>query len=104
MSSTPQEKGKPGDKPGGTPGHTGPGPGQDKPEDSKDQGKGRHEGGKKDERSVEQRLADLEMQNAQLRAGTAGGNVPQHGGGAYDEMAETWSQAEQEAANAGEYD
>jgi hypothetical protein len=60
--------------------------------------------GKKGERSVEQRLADLELANAQLRAGLPGGTIPLHGAGPYDEIRETWSQADQDAAQAGEYD
>lgn len=47
-------------------------------------------------RSVEQRLADLELANAQLRATTPLGTTPEHGAGPGTEIAETWSQYEQE--------
>jgi hypothetical protein len=57
----------------------------------------------KDTRTVEQRLADLELANAQLRAGTPGGTLPWHGGGVEDDVAETWSQHDQELANAGKH-
>jgi hypothetical protein len=57
-----------------------------------------------DTRTMEQRIADLELANAQLRAGTAGGNIPLHGAGPYEEVAETWSQGDQEAALRGEFD
>lgn len=55
-------------------------------------------------RTVEQRIADLELANAQLRAGSPGGTIPLHGAGPYDDIHETWSQGDQEAAAAGEFD
>jgi hypothetical protein len=60
---------------------------------------------KKDEKkdsgpSMEQRLADLELQLAQTRAGTPLGTIPDHGAGPGQDIAETWSQAEQEQAKA----
>jgi hypothetical protein len=57
----------------------------------------------KDKRSTEQRLADLELQLAQTRAGLPGGTLPYHSAGVEDEIAETWSQHDQELANAGEH-
>jgi hypothetical protein len=56
-----------------------------------------------DKRSTEQRLADLELQLAQTRAGIPGGTLPDNGGGVGDDVAETWSQYDQELANAGEH-
>jgi len=57
----------------------------------------------KDTRTVEQRLADLELANAQLRAGAPGGTLPSHSAGVDDEIAETWSQHDQEMAMRGEH-
>jgi hypothetical protein len=56
-----------------------------------------------DARSTEQRLADLELQLATVRAGTPGGTLPWHGGGVEDDIAETWSQHDQELAQAGKH-
>lgn len=55
---------------------------------------------KQSQSDVEKRLADLELQLAQTRAGLPGGTLPEHSAGPYDEIAETWSQAEQEASKA----
>jgi len=49
-----------------------------------------------DTRTTEQRLADLELQLAQTRAGLPGGTLPEHSAGPGTEIEETWSQAEQE--------
>lgn len=51
-----------------------------------------------DKLTTEQRIANLELQLAQTRAGTPGGTIPDHGAGYGDEIAETWSQYEQEQA------
>jgi hypothetical protein len=53
-----------------------------------------------DKRTTEQRIADLELQLAQTRAGTPGGTIPEHGAGFGNDVEETWSQAEQEEARA----
>lgn len=58
---------------------------------------------KKDTRSTDQRIADLELQLAQSRAGTATGTIPEHGGGVGTDIAETWSQADQTLAYNGEH-
>lgn len=50
--------------------------------------------------SLEQRVKDLESANAALRAGLPLNLTPVHGAGEGSEVAETWSQAEQEAARA----
>lgn len=55
----------------------------------------------KDARTTEQRLADLELQLAQSRAGLPGGTIPDHGAGVGQEVYETWSQYDQELAAAG---
>lgn len=54
----------------------------------------------KDALTNEQRIANLELQLAQTRAGLPGGTIPDHGAGYGQENEETWSQAEQEAARA----
>jgi hypothetical protein len=59
---------------------------------------------KSPERSQEQRIADLEAALAQSRANTPLGTIPDHGAGPGQEIAETWSQAEQEDAQAGNID
>jgi hypothetical protein len=51
-------------------------------------------------RTTEQRIADLELQLAQSRAAMPGGTLPDHSAGFGQEIEETWSQAEQEAARA----
>jgi hypothetical protein len=55
-------------------------------------------------KSNEQRIADLELQLAQQRAGTPLGTLPDHGAGPDQEIRETWSQADQEASYAGEWE
>jgi len=50
----------------------------------------------KDARTQEQRIADLELALAQTKAGLPGGTLPEHSAGPGTEIAETWSQAEQE--------
>jgi hypothetical protein len=57
----------------------------------------------KREPSVEQRLADLELQLAQARAGIPLGTIPENAAGIGTEVAETWSQYDQELANMGEH-
>ena len=54
-------------------------------------------------RTAEQRITDLELQLAQSRAGTSTGTIPENAGGIGDEVAETWSQYDQELAAAGEH-
>lgn len=56
-----------------------------------------------DTRTNEQRIADLEYALAQTRAGTALGTLPWHGAGVEDDIAETWSQHDQELAARGEH-
>jgi hypothetical protein len=57
--------------------------------------------GKDDE--LQQRISNLELQLAQSRAGAPLGTLPWHGAGVEDDIAETWSQHDQELANAGEH-
>jgi hypothetical protein len=47
-------------------------------------------------KTTEQRIADLELQLAQTRAGLPGGTTPEHAAGPGTEVAETWSLYEQE--------
>lgn len=54
-------------------------------------------------KSQEQRIADLELQLASVRATTPLGNVPDHAAGVGQEIAETWSQYDQELATRGEH-
>lgn len=54
-------------------------------------------------KSTEQRIADLELQLATVKATTPLGTIPDHGGGIGQEIEETWSQQEQELARAGEH-
>lgn len=56
-----------------------------------------------DTRTTEQRIADLEAQLAQTRAGTPLGSLPWHAAGVEDDIAETWSQHDQELAHRGEH-
>lgn len=58
---------------------------------------------KKETRTTDQRIADLELQLAQSRAGTATGTIPEHGGGVGTDIAETWSQHDQTLAYNGEH-
>lgn len=67
--------------------------------DQKDDDKPGKSGGK----STEQRIADLELQLATVRATTPLGTIPNHGGGVDQDMADTWSQYEQELATRGEH-
>lgn len=53
--------------------------------------------------STEQRLADLEAQLAASRAAQGLGTLPTHSAGVDDEVAETWSQHDQELARRGEH-
>lgn len=57
----------------------------------------------KETRSTDQRIADLELQLAQTRAGTPLGTIPDHAAGVGQDMAETWSQYDQEMASIGEH-
>lgn len=54
--------------------------------------------------TMEQRIADLESQLAQTKAGLPGTTIPEHGAGPGLEVWETWSQGDQDAAKAGEFD
>lgn len=54
-------------------------------------------------KSTEQRIADLELQLATVKATTPLGNIPDHGGGVGQEMEDTWSQQDQELARAGKH-
>jgi hypothetical protein len=54
----------------------------------------------KQAKTTEQRLADVELQLAQTRATTPGGTIPEHAAGYGEDIEETWSLAEQEAARA----
>jgi hypothetical protein len=49
------------------------------------------------------RIRDLEAALAATRAGQPLTQVPEHGGGVGTELAETWSQYDQELAAAGEH-
>lgn len=53
--------------------------------------------------SAEDRISALEAQLAASRAGTPLGTLPWHGAGIEDEIAETWSQHDQERAHRGEH-
>lgn len=57
----------------------------------------------KDTRTTDQRIADLELQLAQTRAGTPLGTIPEHGAGVGTDVAPTWSQYDQELATVGEH-
>jgi len=50
-----------------------------------------------------QRVADLELQLAQARSAAPLGTVPEHAAGVGTDTAETWSQAEQTLAQAGQH-
>lgn len=52
---------------------------------------------------TEARIAALEAQLAASRAVTGLGTLPTHGAGIDDEIAETWSQHDQELAQRGEH-
>lgn len=54
-------------------------------------------------KSTEQRIADLELQLATVKATTPLGTIPDHGGGVGQEIEDTWSQADQELARAGKH-
>lgn len=54
-------------------------------------------------KSQEQRIADLELQLASVRATTPLGTIPDHAAGVGQDVAETWSQQDQELAWAGEH-
>ena len=67
---------------------------------------GRPEPGKqepKQGKTDSQRIADLELQLASVRATAPLGTVPDHAGGVGQDIAETWSQADQELATAGKH-
>lgn len=55
------------------------------------------------EPSLDQRIADLELALAQSRATSPLGSLPTNGAGVGEEVAETWSQQDQEMANRGEH-
>jgi hypothetical protein len=55
------------------------------------------------QKSTEQRIADLELQLATVKATTPLGTIPDHGGGVGQEVEETWSQHDQELATKGEH-
>jgi hypothetical protein len=55
------------------------------------------------EKTTEQRIADLELQLASVKATTPLGTIPDHGGGVGQEIEDTWSQQDQELAWAGEH-
>lgn len=57
----------------------------------------------KETRTTDQRIADLELQLASVRAATPGGTIPDHAAGVGQETAETWSQYDQELASIGEH-
>lgn len=57
----------------------------------------------KPQRTQEQRIADLELQLATVKATTPLGTIPDHAGGVGQEIEETWSQADQELATRGEH-
>lgn len=57
----------------------------------------------KQARTQEQRIADLELQLASVKATTPLGTIPDHAAGVGQEIAETWSQADQELATRGEH-
>lgn len=57
----------------------------------------------KETRTTDQRIADLELQLAQTRAGLPLGTIPDHAAGIGQEVEETWSQADQELARIGEH-
>jgi len=54
----------------------------------------------KPQKTAEQRIADLELALAAAQVAAPGGTVPYHGGGPEQDVAETWSQADQEAEHA----
>lgn len=56
-----------------------------------------------EKRTTDQRIADLELQLAQTRAATPLGTIPEHAAGVGTDVAETWSQYEQELASVGEH-
>jgi hypothetical protein len=56
-----------------------------------------------DKRTTEQRISDLELQLAQTRAGLPLGTIPEHAAGVGTEIADTWSQHDQELATMGEH-
>ena len=58
---------------------------------------------KKETRTQEQRIADLELQIAAQRAGTSTGTLPEHAGGVGTDVAESWGQYDQELARYGEH-
>jgi hypothetical protein len=64
---------------------------------------GRPEQGKTPPKTNEQRIADLELQLATVRATVPLGNIPDHAGGVGQDIEETWSQQDQELAWAGEH-
>jgi hypothetical protein len=57
----------------------------------------------KPQRTQEQRIADLELQLATVKATTPLGNIPDHGAGVGQEIEETWSQYDQELSTRGEH-
>lgn len=57
----------------------------------------------KPQKTQEQRIADLELQLATVKATTPLGTIPDHGAGVGQEIEETWSQYDQELATRGEH-
>jgi hypothetical protein len=55
------------------------------------------------EEDLSKRVADLELALAASRAAVPGGTIPEHSGGPGTEVAETWSQQDQELAARGEH-
>jgi hypothetical protein len=55
------------------------------------------------QKTTEQRIADLELQLATVRAGTPLGTTPENGAGVGTEIYDTWSQHDQELAAAGDH-
>jgi hypothetical protein len=56
-----------------------------------------------EKRTTEQRIADLELQLAQSRAAVPGSTLPEHSAGVGLDVAETWSQQDQELAYMGDH-
>lgn len=74
----------------------------DKPQTRPQQGARKPPEGDRDEkRTMEQRIADLELQLAQSRATSPLGTTPNHGAGVGENTAETWSMHDQRLAYEG---
>lgn len=77
------------------------------PDDKSQQRTGEQKQGEQkpgESRSMENRIADLEQQLAQTRAGLPLTTIPEHGAGPGTEIRETWSQGDQDASRFGEYE